>query len=72
MDPGFFGTNADGSENREYCRFCWEKGIFVEPELTRAGMIEKTASHLVRVMQYSETKAAELANQLIPPLKRWQ
>ncbi len=72
MDPGFFGTNVDGSENHEYCRFCWEKGVFVEPELTLAGMIEKSMSHMVRVLQFPEAKAKELANQMIPTLKRWQ
>jgi Putative zinc ribbon domain len=72
MDSGFFGVNTDGSENHEYCRFCWVNGVFAEPELTCAGMIEKSTSHMVRVLQMPEIKAQELAQQMIPTLRRWQ
>ncbi len=72
MDPGFFGSNADGSESREYCRCCYKEGAFIEPELTKAAMIEKMESHLIRVMQFTDEKAKEIANEFIPPLKRWQ
>lgn len=71
MDTGFYGTNEDGSENHEYCTFCFQKGVFSEPDLTLQGMIDKSVSHMTRILQYPEAKAKEMAASVIPQLKRW-
>lgn len=35
------GTEKNGSYSLVYCRYCYEKGVFVEPNITYAEMIEK-------------------------------
>ena len=65
------GTNADGSKNREYCCFCFQKGAFTEPDLTMDQMISKVAGFLAGIENMSEEKAKIVADSIIPPLKRW-
>lgn len=28
--PGYFGTEVDGTENKEFCKFCFQNGNFTE------------------------------------------
>lgn len=71
LDPGFYGTNENESENHTFCTLCFQKGAYTEPELNMQGMIEKSISHMTRILQYSEEKAKETAWALIPTLSRW-
>ncbi len=34
QNPDDFGTNADGSNNNEYCSYCFRNGKFTEPNMT--------------------------------------
>ena len=34
LGEGFYGTNADGSRQTEYCKFCYARGAFADPALT--------------------------------------
>jgi len=36
----YFGTNADGSDSQEYCKFCWQNGHFTNPNQTLDQMVE--------------------------------
>ena len=72
MDSAFLGTAADGSPVKEYCKFCYANGAFVEPQLAMKDMIEKSVSHMTRVLHMPSEKAKELALGLIPKLKRWE
>ncbi len=72
MDATFLGTAADGSPAQEYCKFCYQNGAFVEPALTMQGMVEKSVSHMTRVMHLPPEKAKELSTAVIPKLGRWQ
>lgn len=72
MDKTFLGTAADGQPVKEYCKFCFQNGAFVEPALTLPDMIQKSVSHMTRVLHLPAEKAKELAGELIPKLKRWQ
>ncbi|OGK61708.1 hypothetical protein A3G67_02605 [Candidatus Roizmanbacteria bacterium RIFCSPLOWO2_12_FULL_40_12] len=69
---GFHGTNTDGSENREYCRFCFEKGSFTKPDLTLREMIQASVDHMSKKLNFTEEKARELSEKVIPELKRWK
>ena len=65
------GTNSDGSRNIGYCCFCFKNGDFKNPDLTMEQMIDK----LIRLsdkMGISQAQARELAQSVIPKLKRWQ
>ncbi len=72
MDATFLGTAADGSPVKEYCKFCYAGGAFVEPQLAMKDMIEKSVSHMTRVLHLPGEKAKELAAATIPRLKRWE
>lgn len=66
-----FGTNASGSMNFDYCKYCFLMGVFLEPEITLPQMIEKTA----RLMTDDDTTFKEARGEIekiIPELKRWR
>ena len=68
-----YGTNADGSRNEEYCAYCFQKGAFVNPDMTLDEMIE-TASRgwSNSAPGVSCEQALTVSRQNIPTLKRWQ
>ena len=66
-----YGTNADGSRNEEYCRYCFEKGEFTF-QGTMEEMIEVCVPHMTAAnpdMTADKARAAML--QWFPTLKRW-
>ncbi len=72
VGDGFFGTNADGSETREYCQFCYQAGVFTDPDLTMEAVIALAVEHMVEELGFLEDSAMEIAHSVIPTLKRWQ
>lgn len=70
--PGFYGTNSDGSENTEYCKFCFESGSYTQPDMTVDQMIESSVSYMVKGLRVPEEKARSMSQLIIPTLKRWK
>ncbi len=70
--PTEFGTTATKVINVNYCRYCYWKGAFTEPDITMDQMIEKVAESLVKTKRVSPERAKAVAEELIPGLKRWQ
>jgi hypothetical protein len=68
--PEDFGTNANGSQNQDYCRYCYQKGKFTTPNITMEQMIEKCAS-IMKQMNIPEAQI-EQTKTFIPMLKRWK
>lgn len=67
-----FGTNADGSKNEEYCKYCFEDGAYKQ-ECTMDEMIEFCVPHMVSANSgMSEDKAREMMKGFFPTLKRWK
>jgi hypothetical protein len=66
-----FGTNVDGNRNDNYCCFCFKNGDFTNPDLTMEQMINKLVGFADR-MGMTQSQAKELAQTVIPKLKRWQ
>ena len=68
-DPGEGGTN-DGSKNIEYCSFCYQNGVFMQPNMTAKEMqsfcIEKLKEKGVPSI------LGWLLTRNIPSLKRWK
>lgn len=64
-----FGTNADGSENQDYCRYCFQNGHFYGQESTMEQVIEKSVAAM-RQMKMPESLIEEI-RKFIPTLKRW-
>lgn len=72
LGPGFFGTDAEGNEMQEYCKFCYMNGAFTKPDMIVEEMIRTSVSHMMDELNIPEEKAQEMARTTIPQLKRWQ
>ena len=46
--PEDFGTNSNGNQNQEYCRYCYQNGNFTDPDITVEQMIEKCVDIMKR------------------------
>lgn len=72
MGPKDHGKNADGSVNKEYCRYCFPNGKFGKDE-TMEEMIE---SCIPFWLNDTDCKTAEDARRkmltVFPNLKRWK
>ncbi len=67
-----FGTTATGVIDVNYCKFCFWKGEFTEPDITMEQMIEKVAASMAEKKRMPIERAKILASELIPTLKRWR
>jgi hypothetical protein len=67
-----YGTNADGSKNEDYCKYCFENGKFTQ-DCTMEEMIEFCVSHMASANSgMSEDNARKMMFELFPTLKRWK
>ena len=66
-----FGTNADGSKNKDYCHYCFLNGKFTDEGITMEQKIEKMVS-FAKEMKIPEENARKLAETILPTLKRWK
>lgn len=69
---GNLGTDEDGGMVSEYCSFCFRNGGFTNPDQTLEEMIRSSIDNMTRELGFSQERAAELANSVIPTLGRWQ
>ena len=72
LGQGFFGTEADGAESADYCKFCYQKGVFTEPTLSLEAMIKTSIQHMTTKLHMTPEEAEKLSRMHIPRLKRWQ
>lgn len=75
-DPTLLGTNRDGSENEEYCIYCYKEGAFTQ-DVTMDEMIDHCLKFLEEFNKDSDnqlTKENAMAQmkQFFPLLKRWK
>lgn len=68
---GNAGTNQDGSLNEEYCKYCFRDGKFTDEGITLEAKIAKNVE-IAKRMGMPEAKAKEMANRVLPALKRWR
>ncbi len=66
------GLNANKSQNKEYCHFCFHNGEFTEPKLTLELQKKKLVEMAVSKLTLSEKEALKMANTTLPKLKRWK
>lgn len=67
-----YGTNADGSKNSEYCKYCFENG-----EFTFNGTMEEMVEICIPPMvaanpNMNEEEARKIMIEWFPTLKRWK
>lgn len=65
-----YGTNKDGSKNKEYCGYCFKDGEFVDKTMTAEKMIGVCIPIMVHEGMDEKEAKAILAT-TIPKLKRW-
>lgn len=69
---GYYGTNSDGSENPEYCKFCYQNGVFTQPDQTVEGMIKSSVDFMTENLKMPLKTSQEMSHKIIPQLKRWK
>jgi len=73
---GFYGANADGSKNEDYCKYCWVDGAFGNPNETMEEMVDSSVPWRVKSETLpdgypdAETAKKEMMK-FFPTLKRW-
>lgn len=72
LGEGFYGTTSEGLPELEYCKFCYQKGTFTEPNLGLEQMVKRSADHMVGENLAPPDQAETLARSTIPHLKRWR
>jgi len=74
---GFYGTNADGTESEDYCKYCWAEGNFGKPDETLAEMVESGVPWRIKSESNpdgypDEETARNEMTKIISQLKRWK
>lgn len=64
------GTDSDGTENPNYCKWCYDGGTF-ESE-TMDEVIEKSAPYLMQATGVTLDEAVSFMGALLPTLGRWK
>ena len=71
-ESGNLGTNADGTNTKEFCLICFANGSFTQPNQTIQEMIASSIENMTGDLNMPLEQATNLANSFIPTLKRWQ
>jgi len=69
-NPELLGTEKDGSKNHEYCRYCYQDGAFINPNMTLKDMTTLVITQMEKLKL--DTKTIDLAISTLPHLKRWE
>lgn len=64
------GTNADGAENPDYCKWCYDDGAFAYK--TMDDVIEVSAPYLAQATGVSLDEAVSFMGALLPTLDHWK
>ncbi|MCL2843792.1 MAG: effector binding domain-containing protein [Oscillospiraceae bacterium] len=65
------GTNADGTNNQDYCEGCFQNGAFLYPDSTIEKEIEDALPYVVPSEYPDEDTARKALQAFYPTLKRW-
>ena len=67
-----YGTNADGSKNGDYCKYCYADGKLLF-EGTMEEMVELCVPIMVKENKdMTEDGARDIMRKVLPTLKRWK
>ncbi len=69
-DPAVLGSEKDGSPCHEYCKYCYQVGEFVNPNMS----LNEMTSLVIDQMKKREIdqKIIEMSVSVLPNLKRWK
>jgi hypothetical protein len=68
-NDSLLGTEKDGSKSRQYCKFCYQDGAFINPEMTLEGMTTFVKAKMLDMNMDPGT--IEKAVKRLPYLNRW-
>lgn len=72
MGQNDYGTNADGSRNEDYCKYCFQNGSFGKDE-TMEEMIESCIPFRLNDTDCRTPEdARKKMQEFFPSLKRWK
>ena len=67
-----YGLNADGTKSQDYCKYCYDKGVFTS-NISMDEMIESCVVHVVSANPEMTADAAKnMMKEFFPTLKRWK
>jgi len=64
------GTEEDGSASEDFCKYCYDKGDFVQ-EMTMEEMISSCAPTIAETHSMELKEAKKQMEEFFPTLKRW-
>ena len=71
VGDAYYGTNADGSENEDYCIYCFKDGDFTS-DVTMEEMIVISIPHMISAHpELDEEAVRRQMEEYFPTLKRW-
>ena len=70
-DPKGSGTNSDGKPSNKYCSFCYDKGMFLQPDITADEMRAFVKEKLKDMGGFMKLFAG-LLTRGITKLERWK
>ena len=64
------GTEKDGSKSNEYCKYCYQNGAFINPDMS----FDEMKSLVITQMEKMNLPADIIQNSVrsLPNLKRWR
>ena len=64
------GTEKDGSKSSEYCKYCYQNGAFINPDMS----FDEMKSLVITQMEKMNLPADIIQNSVrsLPNLKRWR
>ena len=71
LTPADYGSDADGSKDEHYCKWCYEQGKYTY-ETTMDAMIEDCAPRLAKNTGMTLDEAVSLMGAVLPQLERWR
>ena len=69
-EEGVLGTNEDGSINEDYCKYCYDKGEFLQ-KVSMEEFVEMCSQFGAQAGMTNE-QMKEFCSKLFPTLKRWK
>ena len=69
-NPELLGTEKDGIKSHDYCKYCYQNGEFVNPDMTLKEMTSLVITQMKK--RNIDLKIVDMAVSSLPMLKRWQ
>jgi hypothetical protein len=64
------GTEKNGLKSNEYCKYCYEDGVFTNPKMNLEDM-ETNVKNQMKKLELHEYAIQKAVN-ILPALKRWK